>query len=102
MIFIRKKLVTFPFVGMARVLQRGNGGIRMVREDGYVSPLELNEPSWIDDTVRYFASQAQHIYIIYTITPSTLLLLLLLFFGGEENNMPTIDHEWFVVQLESK
>lgn len=55
----------------------------MVREDGYVSPLELNEPSWIDDTVRYFASQAQHIYIIYTITPSTLLLLLLLFFGGK-------------------
>ena len=24
----------------------------MVREDGYVSPLELAEPSWTEDTVR--------------------------------------------------
>ena len=36
---------------MAMILQRGNGGIRMVREDGYVSPLELIEPVWVDDAV---------------------------------------------------
>ena len=37
---------------MARILEAGRGGMRTVREDGYVSPLECAEPDWMPDSVR--------------------------------------------------
>ena len=34
-----------------RVLQKTKGGVRMVRDDGTTSPLELDEPVWAPDEV---------------------------------------------------
>jgi hypothetical protein len=38
--------------GTSLILQKGLGGMRMVRDDGYISPLELAEPIWTADAVR--------------------------------------------------